>query len=118
MVVVNHGGGALVVQNSTINLNGNTANATRAVKSTANSGSIILTGNIFEGYNNSNNNPVVDISGFLGRTPQQIANNQFRITNTATVGIRSVGASDELIEQYATRSGNTFGVAGTKVKGQ
>jgi hypothetical protein len=112
---VQHGGGALVVQNSTIDLNNTTNDDSRAVNSTAASGSIILTGNVFEGYNNANNNPVVDIRGALGRAPQQIANNQFRITNPATVGIRSVGASSDLRDLYATGSGNTFGVAGTKV---
>jgi antitoxin component of MazEF toxin-antitoxin module len=117
VTVVNHGGGTLVVQNSTINLNGNTNDNSRAVNSTAASGSIILTGNVFEGYNNANNKPVVDIGGALGGAPQQIVNNQFRITNPATIGIRSVGASSELRELYAS-SGNTFGVARTKVTSQ
>jgi hypothetical protein len=113
---VNHGGGALVVQNSIINLNGTTNDNSRAVNSTANSGSIILTGNTFSGYKNANNNPVVEIGGGLGATPQQIANNQFLITNNTTVGIRSANAPSTLITQYATGSGNTFGSASIPVK--
>jgi hypothetical protein len=116
---VNHGGGALVVQNSTIDL-GATDNATsdnfsRAVNSNATSGSIILTGNVFKGYNR-NNQPVVEIVNVLGAIPQQIANNQFQIINPNTIGIRSFGASPGLRDQYATGSGNTFGSATTKVK--
>jgi hypothetical protein len=117
---VNHGGGALVVQNSTINLNGNTGPATRAVRSATNSGSIILVGNVFEGYNQPGQ-PLVEIVGpggvgnGLGATPQQIANNQFLITANNAVGIKSTGASLALINQYATGSGNTFGSSTTPV---
>ena len=115
VIVVNHGGGALVVQNSTIDLNGTSDDDSRAVKSTAASGSIILTGNVFEGYNNANNKPVVDIGGALGAIPQQIANNQFLITNPSTRGIRSANAPSTLITQYATGSGNTFGLSSQPV---
>jgi hypothetical protein len=117
---INHGGGALVVQNSTINLNGNTNPATRAVKSATNSGSIILTGNVFSGYN-VGGSFVVEIVGpggvgnGLGATPQQIANNQFLLTANNVVGIKSTGAPLTLINQYATGSGNTFGSSTTPV---
>jgi hypothetical protein len=113
-IVVDHSGGALVVQNSTIDLNGTNDNFSRAVNSSANSGSIILTGNVFKGYN-VGGKPVVDIDGSLGATQQQIANNQFLITNTTTVGIRSKNAPIPLINQYATGSGNTFGSSTTPV---
>jgi len=122
VLAVNHGGGALVVQNSTINLNGNTSGATRAVKSATNSGSIILTGNVFSGYNvGGAGSPVVQIVGpggvgnGLGATPQQIANNQFLLTANNVVGIKSTGAPLTLINQYATGSGNTFGSSTTPV---
>jgi hypothetical protein len=107
---VNHGGGALVVQNSTIDLNGNSASSpgSRAVNSTANSGSIILTGNVFKGYNQGGE-IVVEIGGGLGTTKQSIVNNQFQITNPNTLGIKSAGAAFPLINLYATQSGNTFG---------
>jgi hypothetical protein len=119
VTVVNHQGGALVVQNSTINLNGNTAGATRAVNSNATSGSIILTGNLFTGFS-VGGSPVVEIAGpggttGLGATPQQIANNQFLITVNNAVGIRSANAPSTLIDQYANRSGNTFGISNTPV---
>jgi hypothetical protein len=116
VTVVNHGGGALVVQNSTINLNGTTGNGSRAVNSTATSGSIILTGNTFSGYNQPNQ-PVVEIAAppGLGATPQQIANNQFLLTLNTAVGIKSNGAPLTLINQYATGSGNTFGSSTTPV---
>jgi hypothetical protein len=119
---VNHGGGALVIQNSTIDLGAldhmTSANDdTRAVNSNAASGSIILTGNSFRGYNR-NFRFVVEIGPGLGATPQQIANNQFQITNPSTVGIRSNNAPDTLAEQYANLSGNTFGSANTRVKKQ
>jgi hypothetical protein len=124
-IAVNHGGGALVVRNSTIDLgaindaasddgSGSFDEDSRAVKSTANSGSIILTGNIFGGYNRRGK-PVVAITGNLGRTPQQIANNQFQITESDTIGIQSIGAPDTLIDQYANRSGNTFGASSRRV---
>jgi len=116
---VNHGGGALVVQNSTIDLGAvNDANSddnSRAVKSSATSGSIILTGNIFRGYNRIGQ-PVVAITGNLGRTPQQIANNQFQINETGTIGILlPTNTPDTLIDQYANRSGNTFGASTRRV---
>jgi hypothetical protein len=129
-IAVNHGSGALVVQNSTIDLGAidNSASCqtsagvttcddtSRAVSSNATSGSIILTGNIFGGYNR-NDKPVVEITGSLGRTPQQIANNQFRITERDAIGILlPTNAPDTLIDQYANRSGNTFGASTTKVK--
>jgi hypothetical protein len=120
VIAVKHGGGALVVQNSTIDLGAidnaasrdaggqNFDENSRFLSSNADSGSIILTGNIFGGYNRDNQ-PVVEITGRLGATPQQIANNQFLITNDRTIGIRSANAPDTLINQYATGSGNTFG---------
>jgi hypothetical protein len=116
VIAVNHGGGALVVQNSTINLNGNTGGATRAVNSTATSGSIILTGNVFKGYD-LGGKPVVEIAAppGLGATPQQIANNQFQLTMSNAIGIKSNGAPITLINQYATGSGNTFGSSTTPV---
>ncbi|WP_414383929.1 hypothetical protein [Synechococcus sp. W55.2] len=116
VTVVNHGGGALVVQNSTIDLNNTTGTPSRAVNSTATSGSIILTGNIFSGYNKPNE-PVVEIAAppGLGATPQQIANNQFLLTINNAIGIKSNGAPLTLINQYATGSGNTFGSSTTPV---
>jgi hypothetical protein len=113
-IVVDHGGGALVVQNSTIDLKGTTGNPSRAVQSTATSGSIILTGNVFGGYNQANE-PVVEIGAGLGATPQQIANNQFLLTINNAIGIKSTNAPSTLITQYATGSGNTFGSSTTPV---
>ena len=117
---VNHGGGALVIQNSTIDLgavnNANSDNDSRAVRSIATSGSIILTGNIFRGYNKVGQ-PVVAITGNLGKTPQQIASNQFQITETGTIGILlPTNTPDTLIDQYANRSGNTFGASTRRVE--
>jgi hypothetical protein len=111
---VNHGDGALVVQDSTIDLNGAGDNNSRAVKSTATSGSIILIGNIFKGYD-VGGQPVVDIGTGLGATPQQIANNQFQLTMNNAIGIKSAGAPITLINQYATGSSNTFGSSTTPV---
>jgi len=124
-IAVKHKGGALVVQNSTIDLgainNGASCDQSnqcddnsRAVHSDADSGSIILTGNTFGGYNR-NDNFVVEITGRLGEIPQQIANNQFLINNARTIGIKSAGAPDTLIDQYANRSGNTFGASSRRV---
>jgi hypothetical protein len=124
-LAVRHGGGALVIQNSTIDLGaiddgasdaggGNFDEDSRAVYSDTASGSIILTGNVFRGYNRRNKY-VVEIKNVLGAAPQQIANNQFQITEADAIGIRSVGAASELIAQYATGSGNTFGASSRRV---
>jgi hypothetical protein len=114
VTVVRHGGGALVVQDSTIDLDGTTGNPSRAVDSIATSGSIILTGNVFSGYDQPNE-PVVEIGTGLGATPQQIANNQFLLSTNNAIGIRSAGAPITLINQYAAGSSNTFGSSTTPV---
>jgi hypothetical protein len=114
VIVVNHQGGALVVQNSTIDLNDSTSGGSRAVDSTANIGSIILTGNVFSGYSQANT-PVVEIQGALGGIQQQIAGNRFQLTLNNAIGIRSAGASINLINIYANPNNNTFGSSTTPV---
>ncbi|MFS8925143.1 hypothetical protein NW863_11805 [Synechococcus sp. B60.1] len=114
-ILVQHNDGALVIQGSTLDLNVNTDVNSRALRSTAASGSITLVGNIFKGYN-FGGQPVVQILGNIGAFPQQITNNQFVITNAATIGIRlPANASPTLVDQYALNSGNTFGNANVKV---